>query len=114
MLICEAIVVIVNEAPGAVKIATMKSAFALFSALFCVVCLASRHAAWADEPLRANMLLDGGQVVLPNAWKISPAGHATKLPGDMPMRMIFTRDGKHLLVNTGGYNEHGMSVIDSA
>src|SRR5947207_1343703 len=64
-------------------------------------------------PLRANLLLDGGQVLLPNGWKISPAGHATKLPGDMPMRIVLAPDGKRVLVNTGGYNEHGISVLDA-
>src|SRR5436190_24063607 len=64
-------------------------------------------------PLRANMLLDGGQMLLPNGWKISPAGHATKLPGDMPMRLVLAPGAKRLLVNTGGYNEHGISVLDA-
>ena len=67
-----------------------------------------------QQQLQANVLLDGGQVVLPNAWKISPAGKATKLPGDMPERMIFVGGGKYLLVNTGGYNEHGIAVLDAA
>src|SRR5438477_3929065 len=66
-----------------------------------------------DQPLRANVLLDGGQVLLPNGWKITPAGHATQLPGDMPERILFTPDGKYLLVNTGGYNEHGISLLDA-
>src|SRR5438477_5521019 len=71
-------------------------------------------ASGVDQPLRANVLLDGGQVLLPNGWKITPAGHATQLPGDMPERMLFTPDGKYLLVNTGGYNQHGISVLDAA
>jgi YVTN family beta-propeller protein len=70
-------------------------------------------AAAPAKPLQANMLLDGGRVVLPNGWKISPAGRATKLPGDMPMRMIFAPGGQKLLVNTGGYNQHGISVLDA-
>src|SRR5437667_2068493 len=66
-----------------------------------------------DQPLRANVLLDGGQVLLPNGWKITPAGRATKLPGDMPERMLFTPDGRHVLINTGGFNEHGISLLDT-
>ena len=65
-------------------------------------------------PLRANVLLDGGQVVLPNGWKLSPAGRHTKLPGDMPMRMLFAPGSKELLVSTGGFNEHGISILDAA
>src|SRR3954464_16068387 len=70
-------------------------------------------AAAPAKPLQANMLLDGGRVVLPNGWQISPAGRTTKLPGDMPMRMIFAPAGQQLLVNTGGYNQHGISVLDA-
>src|SRR3954453_2499550 len=68
----------------------------------------------SDPPLRANVLLDGGQVVLPNGWKVSPAGHATKLPGDMPMRMLLANNGRELLVSIGGYNEHGISFLNAA
>src|SRR3954469_25847043 len=81
----------------------------MFIALICTV--AASFA--ADPPLRANLLLDGGQVVLPNAWKISPAGHATQLPGDMPERILVTSTGQ-ILVNTGGYNEHGVSLLSPA
>ncbi len=61
-----------------------------------------------DKPLR-----DGG-TLLPDGWKLSPAGKATQLAGDMPTQMILTTDGKYLLTSTGGYNEHGISVVEVA
>src|SRR5256885_4307588 len=83
--------------------------------ILAVFLTASASLVLAEEktPLRANLLLDGGQMLLPNGWKISPAGHATKLPGDMPMRIVLAPGGKRVLVNTGGYNEHGISVLDA-
>jgi len=60
-----------------------------------------------------NVPLPGGGTLLPNGWKISPAGNATALPGDMPMGLVVTPDGKYLLASTGGYNTHGISVLDA-
>ncbi len=52
-----------------------------------------------------------GRTILPNGWRITPAGRHIKLPGDMPMKMIVTADGK-LLVNTAGWHDHDVNVID--
>jgi len=56
---------------------------------------------------------DGG-TYLPNGWRVTPAGRPITLPGDLPLKMAFTPDGKFLLVNTGGYHDHGVNVIDVA
>jgi YVTN family beta-propeller protein len=55
-----------------------------------------------------------GGNMLPNGWKLSPAGRATQLAGDMPTQMCLTPDGKYLLTSTGGYTEHGISVVNVA
>jgi YVTN family beta-propeller protein len=52
-----------------------------------------------------------GRTTLPNGWRITPAGRHIKLPGDLPMRMIVLADGK-LLVNTAGWHDHDVNVID--
>src|SRR5256885_16896645 len=78
--------------------------------------------AWIGSPLHAQRVPDviwpnsenTGATVLANGWEITPAGRHIPLPGDMPMRMILAPDGKHLLVNTGGYHNHGIYVIDLA
>ncbi|MGI4789337.1 MAG: bifunctional YncE family protein/alkaline phosphatase family protein [Janthinobacterium lividum] len=51
---------------------------------------------------------------LPNGWHITPAGKPIALPGDLPLKMIWSRDGKYLLVNTGGFHDQEVSVIDRA
>jgi len=61
-----------------------------------------------------DLPLPDGSTMLPNGWKLSPAGKATQLAGDMPTQMLLTADGKYLLTATGGYNEHGISVIEVA
>src|SRR5580704_9031780 len=52
-----------------------------------------------------------GKMLLPNGWHVTPAGRHIKLPGDLPMKMIVTSDGK-LLVNTAGWHDHDVNVID--
>jgi YVTN family beta-propeller protein len=59
----------------------------------------------------ANETEANGAKILPNGWRISPAGKAIPLPGDMPLKMLFTPDGKNLLVNTGGYHDHTVNLI---
>ncbi len=61
-----------------------------------------------------NVALKGGATTLPNGWRVTPAGHHIALPGDMPLKMVLTPDGRYLLVNTGGAHDHSVSVIDIA
>ena len=84
--------------------------------------LAGFGLAQAQRPMRAAKavtlpdLPDGGGTGtrLPNGWHITPAGTHIPLPGDLPLKMLFSPDGKYLLVSTGGYHDHGVSVIDPA
>jgi len=57
---------------------------------------------------------NGAGTRLPNGWHVTPAGTPIPLPGDLPLKMAFSPDGKSLLVVTGGYHDHGVSVIDPA
>ena len=51
---------------------------------------------------------------LPNGWHVTPAGTAIALPGDLPLKMVWSQNGKYLLVSTGGFHDHGVSVINRA
>ncbi|HKA17036.1 MAG TPA: bifunctional YncE family protein/alkaline phosphatase family protein [Blastocatellia bacterium] len=50
--------------------------------------------------------------VLPNGWRITPAGHHIPLPGDMVMKIIPSPDGKKVLASTAGWHDHSVSTID--
>lgn len=56
----------------------------------------------------------GRATVLPNGWQVTPAGRHIPLAGDMPLTMLLTPDGKSLLVNTAGYHDHSVTVINVA
>ena len=66
----------------------------------------------AERSRIPNITDSTGAVTLPNGWRITPAGKHVKLPGDLPMKMRVSGDGSQLLVLTGGYHDHSLSVID--
>ncbi len=55
---------------------------------------------------------DKKQYKLYNGWFLSPAGDRTTLVGDTPGGITFSEDGQYALVNTCGYNDHTINVID--
>ena len=59
-----------------------------------------------------NQARSDGSRLLPNGWAVSPAGRPIDLPGDMPLKMVFTPDGSKLIVATGGWHDQGISIID--
>ncbi len=67
------------------------------------------NAALPDIPSGPN-----GATRLPDGWLLTPAGHAITLPGDLPLGMVLSPDGKFLLVNTAGGHDHNVDVIDLA
>ncbi|TWR26269.1 bifunctional YncE family protein/alkaline phosphatase family protein [Mucilaginibacter achroorhodeus] len=52
-----------------------------------------------------------GQVLLPNGWKLSPAG--TSLPlGDLPLNMQLSSSGRYLAVTNNGQSTQSLQLID--
>ena len=51
--------------------------------------------------------------VLPSGWKITPAGKIVSLAGDMPLRVLPLPGGRRVLVLTGGYHDHSLSILDT-
>ncbi len=65
-------------------------------------------------PGRTTPRGDGASALLPNGWRVTPAGRPVSLPGDMPLAMAVSPDGKSLLTVTGGYHNEDVDVIDLA
>jgi YVTN family beta-propeller protein len=55
--------------------------------------------------------LGGGVTLLPNGWKIAPAGRHIQV-GDLPLAMLESPDGRWLLVSNNGYAQPTISVVD--
>lgn len=71
--------------------------------------LALRAARRSAEP---GWSVDKSRFTLPNGWRLTPAGKSIQLPGDMPGNILVTSDGKHALVNTSGFHDHSLNLID--
>jgi YVTN family beta-propeller protein len=52
-----------------------------------------------------------GVTLLPNGWKIAPAGKSLNA-GDLPLAMQFTPDGDHLVITNNGYSRPSLTVVD--
>jgi hypothetical protein len=54
-----------------------------------------------------------GQVLLPNGWKLSPAGRS--LPtGDLPLNIQLSSNGKLLAVTNNGQSTQSVQLVRSA
>ena len=52
-----------------------------------------------------------GVVLLPNGWKISPAGQHLQLD-DLPMEMMESKDGRFMIITNNGYSPPVLTVVD--
>src|SRR5881396_1085473 len=55
--------------------------------------------------------MGGGVTLLPNGWKIAPAGRHVQV-GDLPLAMVESPDGRSLLVANNGFAKPTVSVVD--
>ena len=63
------------------------------------------------KPARTQVGPSADGFLLPNGWKLTPAGDQVALT-DLPLNIIPLKDGRHALVGTAGYNAHELSLVD--
>lgn len=69
--------------------------------------LAQRGPAKPDPPGP----LGEGVTLLPNGWKIAPAGRHLMV-GDLPLAMVQSADGRFLIITNNGYTKPTLTVVD--
>lgn len=52
------------------------------------------------------------QILLPNGWKLTPAGHGSVQLGDLPLNMQLSSSGKLLAVTNNGQSTQSVQLID--
>ena len=57
--------------------------------------------------------LPDGTTLLPNGWRIAPAGRHLKT-GSLPLNLIVSPDGRYAVVTNNGINKPSLTVIDVA
>ena len=55
--------------------------------------------------------LGAGVTLLPNGWKIQPAGRHLQV-GDLPLAMVESPDGKFLVITNNGYAKPTLTIVD--
>jgi YVTN family beta-propeller protein len=53
-----------------------------------------------------------GATLLPNGWRIAPAGHHIHI-GDLPLNMVASPDGRFLVVTNNGWTKPTLTVFDT-
>jgi len=56
-------------------------------------------------------VIGGGVTLLPNGWKIAPAGRHVAV-GDLPLAMAESPDGRLLFVASNGYDAPAIAIVD--
>ena len=57
--------------------------------------------------------LTDGTTLLPNGWRIAPAGRHLKT-GTLPLNIVVSPDGRYAVVTNNGFNKPSLTVIDIA
>ncbi|MES2111769.1 MAG: bifunctional YncE family protein/alkaline phosphatase family protein [Bacteroidota bacterium] len=74
----------------------------------CVATLALATQCMAQTPGKIEKT---GQVLLPNGWKLSPAGRSLKL-GDLPLNIAVSASGNLMAVTNNGQSTQSVQLID--
>ncbi len=54
----------------------------------------------------------GGETLLPNGWRIDPAGHHLQV-GDLPLNMSPSPDGRFIVITNNGWTKPTLTVFDT-
>lgn len=77
-----------------------------------IICIAATIAfACSASAQTPGKIARTGQVLLPNGWKLSPAGRSLQL-GDLPLNMQLSASGKYLAVTNNGQSTQSLQLID--
>ena len=71
------------------------------------------RAEWPGASLAVPGALTDGSTLLPNGWRLSPAGKHLKV-GDLPLNVLQTPDSRYLIVTSNGLAKPSFAVIDVA
>ena len=90
----------------------MRRAGILVTFALCVLGALVPVAQQAAKPPRRPGYQGNGVTLLPNGWRIAPAGRHIHV-GDLPMNLTASRDGRFLVVSTSGWEKPALVVFDT-
>ncbi len=66
----------------------------------------------AGPPLRPGVM-GGGVTLLPNGWRIAPAG-TSLMVGDFPLSMVRSSDGRYVIISNNGWSKPSLTIVETA
>src|SRR5260221_11612219 len=85
----------------------------LGSAILVALAVATTLGAQVDAPSKEKWTgpEGGGTTLLPNGWRIAPAGRHLTV-GDLPLAMIESPDGRNVIVSSNGWSKPTFTMVD--
>jgi len=96
--------------------ATIRRSAIGFTALILAVTTTAILTRAQSSPESSNTVpgaLTDGTMLLPNGWRLSPAGRHLRV-GTLPLNVVISPDGRYAVVTNNGVNKPSFSVIDIA
>ncbi len=84
----------------------------ILATAFCIVIAGLVAVAQRGAPPRRLPGAGGGVMQLPNGWRIAPAGRHAPI-GDLPLNMIWSPDGRYLIVTNNGWSKPTLTIFDT-
>ncbi len=78
----------------------------------CIIGIVGTFAQPGALPARRPGLHPGGVTLLPNGWRIAPAGRHVQV-GDLPLNMVPSPDGRFLVITNNGWSAPTLTVFDT-
>jgi DNA-binding beta-propeller fold protein YncE len=78
----------------------------------CVIAIVGSYAQRGAIPASRPGLQRTGETLLPNGWRISPAGRHVSV-GDLPLNMALSPDGRYIIITNDGWTKPSLTVFDT-
>jgi YVTN family beta-propeller protein len=92
----------------------LRSAFLFVGTTFILATMSLVTVAQRGAPPPARPGTVGrGVTQLPNGWRLAPAGRHAAI-GDLPLNMVWSPDGRYLIVTNNGWSKPSLTVFDTA
>ena len=78
----------------------------------CVIAIVGSFAQRGAIPAPRPGPVPGGATLLPNGWRIAPAGHHMQV-GDLPLNMAPSPDGRFIVITNNGWTRPTLTVFDT-
>jgi YVTN family beta-propeller protein len=89
-----------------------RGALLLLSFGVCIIAIVGSFAQPGAIPAPRPGPVPGGATLLPNGWRIDPAGHHLQV-GDLPLNMVMSPDGRYIVITNNGWAQPTLTVFDT-